>query len=103
MARVLSAVGIALAVFLAVHPGITRRAPTSLIFLRPSAAVASSRSARPKRPSGPKPSGGKPSSSPRFHVSHWIAASRLAPPLLHVADRIVEVARPLADATRNTI
>jgi membrane protein required for colicin V production len=105
MARVLSAVGIALAVFLAVRIlGALVVRLTSLIFLRPIDRVAGVGLGLAE---GVALLGLGLAAvlrlAPTSDVSHWIAASRLAPPLLHVADRIVEVARPIADATRNTI
>ena len=105
MARVLSAVGIALTVFLAVRIlGALVVRLTSLIFLRPIDRVAGVGLGLAE---GVALLGLGLAAvlrvAPTSDVSHWITASRLAPSLLHVADRIVEAARPIAAATRNTI
>jgi membrane protein required for colicin V production len=105
MARLLATVGLALAVFLLVRilaSFIVRL--TSVLFLRPidrvagvglglaeGAALLGLGLAAVLRV------------APTSEASHMIEASRLAHPLLQVADRIVEEVRPLAAATRNTI
>jgi membrane protein required for colicin V production len=105
MARLLSAIGLALVVFLAVRIlGALVVRLTSMIFLRPIDRVAGVGLGLAE---GVALLGLGLAAvlrvAPASDVSHWIAASRLAPPLLHVADRIVAAARPIAAATRNTI
>jgi len=105
MARLLAAVGLALAVFLLVRIlGSLVVRLTSVLFLGPldrvagvglglaeGAALLGLGLAAVLRV------------APTSEASHMIETSRLAHPLLQVADRIVAEVRPLADATRNTI
>jgi membrane protein required for colicin V production len=105
MARVLSAVGLALAVFLVVRLlGALVARVTSVFFLRPIDRVAGVGLGLAE---GVALLGLGLAAilrmTPTSEVSHMISTSRVAQPLLHVADRIVEAARPLAAATRNTI
>jgi uncharacterized membrane protein required for colicin V production len=105
MARVLSAVGLALVVFLAVRLlAILVARVTSVFFLRPIDRVAGVGLGFAE---GVALLGLGLAAvlrmAPTSDVSHLISTSRVAQPLLHVADRIVDVARPLAAATRSTI
>jgi len=104
-ARLVSAVGLALLVFLAVRVlGALIARLTAALFLRPIDRVAGVGLGVVE---GVALLGLGLASvlrvAPTSDVSHMITVSRVAQPLLRVADRIVEVARPLAAATRNTI
>jgi membrane protein required for colicin V production len=106
MARLISAVGLALLVFLVVRVlGALVARLTSALFLRPIDRVAGVGLGLAEGTAllGLGLATVLRVVAPTSDVSHMIAASRVAQPLLHVADRIVEAARPLAEATRNTI
>jgi len=104
-ARLVAAVGLALAVFLVVRLlGALVARLTSALFLRPIDRVAGVGLGLAE---GIALLGLALASAIRFAptspLSHTIGASQVAQPLLQVADRIVEKARPLATATRNSI
>lgn len=104
-ARLLAAVGLALVVFIAVRiVGAAVARFTSMLFLRPidraagvglgiaeGTALLGLGLAAVLR------------MAPTSELSHSIEASRVAQPLLHVADRIVEATRPIAAGTRVAI
>jgi membrane protein required for colicin V production len=104
-ARLLSAVTLALAVFLAVRfiGGLVARV-TAALFLRPIDRVAGVGLGLAE---GAALLGLVLAAAlriaPTSDIGHRIGASRVAQPLLQVADRIVETARPLATATRESI
>jgi membrane protein required for colicin V production len=104
-ARLVAAVGLALAVFLVVRVlGALIARLTAALFLRPIDRVAGVGLGVAE---GVALLGLALASAIRFAptspFSHTIGASQVAQPLLQVADRIVEKARPLATATRNSI
>ncbi len=104
-ARLVSAVGLALAVFLVVRlaGGMVARL-TSALFLRPIDRVAGVGLGMAE---GTILLGLALAATvrvaPSSQVSHEIGSSRVAQPLLGVAERVVETARPLAAASRDAI
>jgi len=104
-ARLVSAVGLALAVFLAVRLiGLLIARLTAALFLRPIDRVAGIGLGLAE---GVAVLGLGLAAvlrmAPTSPWSHSIEGSRVAQPLLHVAERIVQEARPLAAATRDAI
>jgi uncharacterized membrane protein required for colicin V production len=105
-ARLACAVGLALAVFLAVRflGGFVVRL-TSAMFLRPIDRVAGVGLGLAEGTAllGLGLAAALRVAPPTSDVRVTIGASRVARPLLQVADRLVEAARPLATATRDSI